>query len=118
MTRVASRETLFSRSFSASPNPKGTNNKTFRKTSKVPQVFTPPPSKKGNGPPKGLDWKSKRKGKSVKKRIPTIAAIRNRLVQPGARSGGRKLVVGTGEVFRRRNPRLIDQKSSMTEGLS
>jgi len=118
MNKVASRETFFSRSFSAKPKPNGTNSKTFKKTSRGPQVFMPLPSKKGHGLPKGLDWKSKRKGKSVKKRIPAIAAIRNRFDQPGVRSGGRKLAVRTGEVFRRRNPRLIEQKSSMTLDLS
>src|ERR1700683_1691665 len=91
--KVAIRDILRSRSFSASPKPKGTNNKTFRNTSRRPAVLVSAPNKKGEVLPGSFAWKSKRKGESVRNRIPAIAAIKKRFDQLSLCAGERKAAV-------------------------
>jgi hypothetical protein len=51
------------------------------------------PNKKGEVSPGSFAWKSKRKGDSVRKRIPASAAIKNRFDQLALRAGERKAAV-------------------------
>src|ERR1700690_181958 len=71
------------RTHSARPNPKGTNSKTFRQSSKVPALFNPLCRRKGERAPGYLEWMTNVKGNKVKNKIPAIARIRIRLDQSG-----------------------------------
>src|ERR1700683_4914250 len=91
--RIAIRDILRSRNFSANPKPKGANNKTLRNTSRRPAVLVSAPNEKGEVFPGSFAWKSKRKGESVRKRMPASAAIKNRFDQLSLCAGERKAAV-------------------------
>jgi hypothetical protein len=91
--KIAMRDIFRSRNFSAKPNPKGTNNKTFRKISSGPPIFVAGPNKNGEVLPGSFAWKSKRKGESVRNRIPASAAIKKRFDQLSLWAGERKAAV-------------------------
>ena len=82
--KVAVRDFPFSKSFSDKPNPSGMNSSTFRKSSKTPGCFPKVlPKRKGEPPSGSLAWDMNLNGKHVRKRIPTVAAIKIRFDHSG-----------------------------------